>query len=225
MVKGRGRLGQASGEVVQAQAPRIFWRKGLGEPGGHDGGEVGICERADSSALDGRADPAGVINGAERRLPIAAFRRPSKRDRAVEGKVVADNRVGVVGPHQVWFDAKNAGDGGVGAATTIALGFAVDDPVADRRLGGVHIVALRREVVAANDLIIVAGIRLGIEDRLHRCSGALSGGRVNGRTSGLRGVRGLLMALGTAAARNRSRSLESKAALVHPKGPNDRWFR
>ena len=61
-------------------------------------------------------------------------------------------------------DADDAGDSDVCAAALVALGLAVNNPVAHGGLGGGEVVALRREVVAAQDVVVVAGARFGVEN-------------------------------------------------------------
>src|SRR6185437_14809602 len=53
----------------------------------------------------------------------------------------------------------------IGAASSVPLRLSVDDPVANQSLGD-HAI-LRRKMIAPHDLIVVARVRLSVEDAFH----------------------------------------------------------
>ena len=82
----------------------------------------------------------------------------------IERPIVTHHGIRVPPALWVWIDPKHTGDSHVGLATVIASGFAIDDPISDELLCKAAI--LPREMIVTRDLVVVSGMRLGVENAL-----------------------------------------------------------
>src|SRR5215469_3778692 len=82
------------------------------------------------------------------------------------------------------------GGGHIGAASAITLGFAEEHPVPDGAARCLKIVAAAREVIPAGDVVVVAGLRLHVENGLHNVAPQLHSSKLS-RLSRARKLNGL----------------------------------
>ncbi len=86
----------------RAQPASVGGLKGLTQARQDDGGEISVVQRAHGPALHARPDPAGVRDGAKRRLPIAVA--ADEGHGRIEGQIVTKPGVGVIRPQGIGHD-------------------------------------------------------------------------------------------------------------------------
>ena len=112
--------------IIEIKAGRVGWCQYIIKPAPDDGSEILVGQRADGLALQISSGPWRVGEGAQGCFGISA--PDHKWHRPVEWEIAFNISIGMPRSLRVFFDARHAGGSNVGAASGIALGFAVDDP-------------------------------------------------------------------------------------------------
>lgn len=154
------------GKVGKAKAYGVVWAKRLSKARGHYRAEISGREGTYRLAADTSTDCPSVY-GADWSFPVPTSHLEGYN--LVEWQVVGNIGVHVRWPRRIGLKMSHSRYGEV-AGLTASTGSPVNDPVANRGFCGREVAFAADWEVIPTETIVIAGIRLSIEDGLQPCA-------------------------------------------------------